>query len=194
MRRPVRRGRRTSRAGNPSGVPRLSHNPRGLFRSSRASAPRAPPPQQQRAEHRRARARHARRGEEEPQVRAVARRRDGQRVLLLARVFKGGRGHGIVRNRAGSAGGGEQDFHYYPEAEPDYVHGYVGSVFGFGVFGLMGLIILLVILACLTDRAPLLDVALVYALLYLLAVEVMARAFLVRRSRRKRKGEEARHD
>ena len=50
------------------------------------------------------------------------------------------------------------------------------------------------ILACLTDRAPLLDVALVYALLYLLAVEVMARAFLVRRSRRKRKGEEARHD
>ena len=52
---------------------------------------------------------------------------------------------------AGSAGGGEQDFHYYPEAEPDYVHGYVGSVFGFGVFGLMGLIILLVILACLTD-------------------------------------------
>ena len=49
------------------------------------------------------------------------------------------------------------------------------------------------ILACLTDRTPLLDVALVYALLYLLAVEVMARAFLVRRSRRAKK-EEARHD
>ena len=49
---------------------------------------------------------------------------------------------------AGNTGGGEQDFHYYPEAEPDYVYGYVGPVFGFGVFGLMGLIILLVILAC----------------------------------------------
>ena len=49
------------------------------------------------------------------------------------------------------AGSGDEKFQYYPESEPDYVYGFVGPVFGFGMFGLVGLIILLVVLACLTD-------------------------------------------
>lgn len=52
---------------------------------------------------------------------------------------------------AGSTSGGEQDFQYYPEPEPDYVYGYVGPVFGFGMFGLFFLIVVLVIVVCAAD-------------------------------------------
>ena len=48
---------------------------------------------------------------------------------------------------AGSTGGGGQDF-YYPEAENDYIYGYVGPFFSFG-FGT--LVVLVVILALLGD-------------------------------------------